>query len=267
MKLLNLITNLFKKKEILSEEEITLRELISKNIYITKEEKALKNLIVNNPEIAEKVYRTAKNKSYRTSFHFLLELAKIGYGKEFIFEKIHRYSYEREFLKGECSPEEEMAVKKWLACDTDDMPKKIPRERCCIVCMGDIENRFLASTSLVSEHVARECVCAFYTGHVDSFKWPVRGMLLEFGEEYTKNFLDNLVERYKISKEDCMLMFTGIYSIGYRVKIETEFYGKFVEEWMKNDEKHYKETISSNSDSDLGKKMMKKLGIKKQKKS
>ena len=77
MKLLNLITNLFKKKEILSEEEITLRELISKNIYITKEEKALKNLIVNNPEIAEKVYRTAKNKSYRTSFHFLLELAKI----------------------------------------------------------------------------------------------------------------------------------------------------------------------------------------------
>ena len=64
-----------------------------------------------------------------------------------------------------------------------------------------------------------------------------------------------------------MLMFTGIYSIGYRVKIETEFYGKFVEEWMKNDEKHYKETISSNSDSDLGKKMMKKLGIKKQKKS
>ena len=251
------------KKKTVSEEVKILCAYIGEPVLNAYDSKRLKTIVLNHVELAEAVYRkSASRKNSYARTLILIELNKQGLGKELAYEEAHRLAYALEFKDPECSEAEELAFRKWFSCETDEMPARMPKPKYTVMGGQLIGDRQIACMSLVCEYTARQCVYGLLLGFIEAFKWPVREMLTELGKAYTKQFLNNLVKRYGVSEEDCMLMYSAIYTLGNRTKKETEFYYSYIEQWMSCDKAHYRETIMTVADQDIGKKIIKKLDLK-----
>lgn len=123
-----------------------------------------------------------------------------------------------------------------------------------------------AALSQVCEFTARFCIFSMIEGSLYNFKYCIRSILEMFGEDEADRFvqklflyIDLMQNDYDISRDRFMLLSAAVYCTGDRIKKETQYYQKWIDEWMTNDQEHFLSVIRTRKGTDLGRKMLKKL--------
>lgn len=93
------------------------------------------------------------------------------------------------------------------------------------------------------------------------FNDEVKNMLELWGMEYTRKFLDDMVDRYQVDEAEVMEMYSVGYVLQWRTKQETQLYESYINDWIKNDWEKYLDVMTKmkNRGGDLGKKAYKKI--------
>ena len=152
------------------------------------------------------------------------------------------YSYS---LK-DCDAEEAVAFRAWLAGDTDEMPKTMPRSKYVAYCLVNETNRKPCQLSQFSPFPERLCAYAVIDGQVTTVKFLVEHMLHSTGVDYTHSFMNNMITRYQLSQKRIMRMYSAVY-VGRKTKLEREFYFRYIQAWVENNKDEYLATIESMS--------------------
>ncbi len=152
-------------------------------------------------------------------------------------------------------------VKNWLACKTDEMPTEWPKAENPLGYDDRLEARLVCWMSKFNEHMARSLVYAIMAGYPSYFREPVKNMLELWGMEYTRKFLDDMVDRYQVDEAEVMEMYSVGYVLQWRTKQETQLYESYINDWIKNDWEKYLDVMTKmkNRGGDLGKKAYKKI--------
>ena len=152
---------------------------------------------------------------------------------------------------------DEQALRMWLSGESDVMPDMMPDNR-YVVFFGNAE--LFCYMSKVCEFTARLCVYGILKGYVDLFREPVKEIMRNRGLDGAKDFLDNLIERYSVSKKDVMQMYSAVFVAPAKTKEEKIFYAEYVEQWMESSKEEYIEVIAEMG-KDWHKKILKKLEL------
>lgn len=160
-----------------------------------------------------------------------------------------------------CIPREGRMLKNWLACKTDEMPTGWPQTERILGYDSRIQPYIVCRMSKYNEYMARSLVYAMKAGYPDHFRPPVKHMLELWGLDYTCKFLDDMAERYHLSEDDVMEMYSVAYVMQWRTKLETQLYEKYINHWIENDWEKYLEVMTNlkNRGLDIGKKAYKKI--------
>lgn len=224
-----------------------------------KSEKRFKELVLKHEEIAKEVYRnTSHQPGNNVRKMILMFLNNENRGADLAKEEAHRLAYAMEVV--DCSKEEEEAFKLWLSGESDSMPDKLPRNKYVVFIGNYVDSEQLCYMSKVSEFTARCLVYGLHRGYVDLFRESVKEMMRNLGVQHTRNFLDAMFERYKISQKDVMQMYSAIFAGGAKTKEEKAFYTEYVEKWLATSKEEYLAAISEIS-KDCRNKIMKKLSL------
>ena len=162
-----------------------------------------------------------------------------------------------------CISREGRMLKNWLACKTDEMPTGWPAVE--IFGFGyqyaeRIEPYIIAKMSKYNEYMARSVVYDMKLSYPEHFRYPVRAMLDLWGLEYTRKFLEDVVERYHVDEAYVMEMYSVGYALPWRTKLETQLYESYINDWVENDWEKYLDVMTKTKDCwDLGKKAYKKI--------
>lgn len=93
--------------------------------------------------------------------------------------------------------------------------------------------------SKVCTFTERLVVYGIKRGYVDIVRGPVREMMREISAPYARSFLEHTVQRYQLSEEDVMQMYSAIYAGSGKTKAEKEFYRNFICTWLEQDKGRY----------------------------
>ncbi len=168
----------------------------------------------------------------------------------------------------EWSEEDEEHLRKWLACECDDLPETIPLTAIQQVhYCGDPEENHFAALSIVCDFPLRYAAYTFYRGVVMEFKWPLRALILYREEGFADTAVDKMREMFstlfhQTAEEidiNIMLGFAAVYCSGDKKKLETAFYQKYIERWMAEDRDRFIGYIREHMNSDFRSKVLKKL--------
>lgn len=152
------------------------------------------------------------------------------------------YSYS---LK-DCDAEEALAFRTWLAGDTDEMPETMPKSKYVAYCFVNKTNQILCQLSQFSTFPERLCAYAVIDGQVTTVKFLVENMLQCMGVDYTHSFMNNMIDRYQLSRKKIMRMYSAVY-VGRKTKLEREFYFGYIQAWVENNKDEYLDTIGGMS--------------------
>ena len=110
-----------------------------------------------------------------------------------------------------------------------------------------------------SQFPARICVYGMIRGYIELFKNTLQNILAEFGIDYARTFIDQLVKRYGVADADVMAMVSVIYTGSARTKLETQLYREYIEEWRSSNRDYFISEITSVLVGDWRKKVLKKF--------
>ena len=168
----------------------------------------------------------------------------------------------------EWDAEEEAHLRRWLACECDDLPDTIPLTAIQQVhYCGDPEEEHFAALSHVCDFPLRYAAYTFYRGVVMEFKWPLRALILYREEGYADAAVEKMREMFaalfhQTTEEidiSIMLGFAAVYCGGDKKKLETAFYQQYIEQWMSEDRDRFIGYIRDNMNGDFRSKVLKKL--------
>ncbi|WP_295152077.1 hypothetical protein [uncultured Ruminococcus sp.] len=181
----------------------------------------------------------------------------------------------RELLRGrgvknmpEWSTEDEEHLRRWLACECDDLPETVPLTSIQQVhYCGDSYEEHFAALSLVCDFPLRYAAYTFYRGVVMEFKWPLRAFILYrengFADEAVAKMREMYASLFRQTEEEIdinvMLGFAAVYCSGGKKKPETEFYQKYIEQWLSEDHDRFIGYIRDHMNGDFRSKVLKKL--------
>lgn len=227
----------------------------------TTEKEEINRLILENVDIAKEVIMT-NDGGYGSSdnrIRMVLLLIDNGLGEEVALYEAQRLANKLNFYR--CMPRVGRMVKNWLACKTDEIPREWPKTENILGYRDRIEAREVCYMSKLNEFMARSLVYAIMAGYPDYFREPLKYMLEIWGLEYTRKFLDDMVERYQVNEVDVIEMYSIGYVLPWRTKLETQLYEGYVNNWIENDWEKYLDIITKMKDrgGDLGKKVYKKV--------
>ena len=216
--------------------------------------------------------------SLNTKYHDLLnELYMSGRCKDKALDWAKVYVTDKmEFVKSELQPEkcsytwdkkDEEALISWLLCKSDSVPSVIPK-RFDInwFNVGWLENTF-GCISYVCDFPLRYCAYTVYSGTVFQFKFPFRGLLAKKGSDECDILVNDikkiLSEDFKldISEVNTLLMrtFSACCFVSPKQKAETEFYMRYIDDWIKQDREGFINAINAIESNDTKKKILKSI--------
>ena len=250
--------------------------------HSAKDEREFYRLIRTETDVTEDIVEndmindSAKNR--HPGYHDLLnELYVNQKCKEHALDWAKIYVTDKmEFVKSELQPEkcsytwdkkDEEALISWLLCKTDSVPAVIPK-RFDInwFNVGWLENTF-GCISFVCDFPPRYCAYTVYSGTVFQFKFPFRGLLSKRGSDECDIFVNDikkiLSEDFKldISEVNSLLMrtFSACCFVSPKQKAETEFYMRYIDDWIKQDREGFINAINAIESNDTKKKILKSI--------
>lgn len=166
------------------------------------------------------------------------------------------------------SDADEAYLERWLLCECDDLPEVVPVTFGYggVRFWGDWEER-ISLVLRVCDFPQRYCAYQLYTGDVNEFKYPFRSIIVNDGGEKAEAVLsemrDWLSAAFKMSEEQIktgiMLMFAAVYCGAGKLKKETVFYQKYIDDWTANDREFFEQVIRTKMNPEPRKKVLKKL--------
>lgn len=213
-----------------------------------KEERAFKELVLQNEETAKEVFRST---DHTGKAYILIYLNAEGKGADIAKEEAAAWAARMEFT--DISALKEQAFCAWLSGETDVMPETMPANK-YLMGFPYRKNVELCYLSKVCTFTERLTAYGIKKGYVDMVRGPVREMIREIGISYAYSFLEHTVRMYQISEEDVMQMYSAIYAGAGKAKSEKEFYRSFLDTWLEQDSDSYVAAIEK-----ISKDMRKKI--------
>lgn len=233
-------------------------ELIRNDVLNARNDKIFTSLVLGNEAAAKEVYRSTYGKSgFPTRYKIVTTLTGVCRGEDIAKEEIKDLVQRLTFR--DCSPDLENEFRNWLLEEYDVMPLSLPMEKKVQGFFSRQQYRTICYISKVSQFPARICVYGMIRGYIELFKNTLQNILAEFGIDYARTFIDQLVKRYGVADADVMAMVSVIYTGSARTKLETQLYREYIEEWRSSNRDYFISEITSVLGGDWRKKVLKKF--------
>lgn len=233
-------------------------ELIRNDVLSARDEKIFLSLVLENEMAAKDVYHATSGKSgFPSRYKIVTALTSVCKGNEIAREEARSLVQRLTFR--DCSYDVECGFKSWLLGESDDMPLSLPMEKNVAGFFVRAQYRTICYISKVSEFPARLCVYGMMKGYIELFKNTLQHIVTEFGIDYARNFINQLVERYNVPDANLMAMVSVIYAGPAKQKAETQLYREYIEGWVNENKDNFLAEISSVLGGDWHKKVLKKL--------
>lgn len=219
-------------------------ELIQKDGLTAPDEKVFTSLVLENEDAAKEVYRSTGGKpGHPLRYKIVTALTNVCRGEDIAREESLALVNRRKFR--DCTTEEETAFRAWLLCQTDEKPASMPMEVYVAGFFSRPQYRTICYISKVSEFPARLCVYGMARGYIELFKDTLQQILAEFGIDYARNFINQLVCRYQVPESDLMVMASVIYAGPAKQKLEVQLYREYIDGWVNRDRAGFLASLSA----------------------
>lgn len=233
-------------------------EFIRNDVLSARDEKIFASLVLDNETVAKEVYRATYGKAgYPTRYKIVTTLTGVCRGEDIAKEEIKALVQRLTFR--DCSAELEFAFRNWLHGESDVMPLSLPMEKRVMGFFTRQQYKTICCISKVSQFSARICVYGMVKGYMELFKDTLQNIITEFGIDYAREFIDQLVKCYNVSDAHLMAMISAIYAGPSKTKLETMLYREYIEEWRNSNRDYLIAEISSVLGNDWRKKVLKKF--------
>ncbi len=164
--------------------------------------------------------------------------------------------------------EDEEQLRQWLLCRCDELPHTIPLTATWTMPFaGDPEEERFAAMSYVTEFTTRHCAYALFRGIDIEFKYPFRALIINREQGYADQVIDDMRKLYSTAfrlsderiEEMIMLSFAATFVGASKKKQETEFYKRYIDKWMADDQERFLGIIRNKASTYFRGKILKKL--------
>ncbi|MBE5875365.1 MAG: hypothetical protein E7290_00600 [Lachnospiraceae bacterium] len=233
-------------------------EFIRKDVLSARDEKCFASLVLDNEDVAKEVYHATYDKAgYPIRYKIVTTLTGDSRGEDIAKEEIKVLVQRLTFR--DCSPELECAFRNWLLCESDVMPLELPTEKKVMGFFTRQQYQTICCMTKVSQFSARICVYGMVKGYMELFKDTLQNIIIEFGIDYAREFINQLVKCYNVADAYLMAMVAAIYAGPAKSKLEITLYREYIEKWRDSNRDYFIAEISSVLGNDWRKKVLKKF--------